>query len=86
MAKIASWQEAPPEERYLVQTSKEIMNAINEIRDPLNQPIPEHLIREIMVMWYNVIKFYPDIRAPRKTALQALTIYYILELTLVNIA
>jgi hypothetical protein len=84
LAKIATWLDVPQEEQKLVNTSKEILAVLEQIRfGPLDQPISETIVREIMTVWYNIINYTqtigPELRGKQKTSLQILTIFYVLQ-------
>jgi hypothetical protein len=79
LSKVASWVDIPPEEQKFVRTSKEISEVLNEIRDPTRQPLKESISREVISMWYNILKFLPETRGRQKTSLQVLCVYYVLS-------
>jgi len=76
LSTISSWLDVPPEEQNLVRTSKEIMDVLDNIRNPNGTPLQDSIVREIMAIWYNIIQYDPDIKGVQRKSLQVLSVYY----------
>ena len=76
LATINTWTSSDPEEQRMNDNLKKMNETLDTFEGKYNPVVYDRVRKEILAMWYNVLKFKPSVRGKEKQALAVWSIYY----------